>query len=57
MGEGITRRDYMMSGYATYILGSYGLVGVSMLIAFLWVKNQRRRTLKRLDQWFKRELH
>ncbi len=45
-----------MGGYASYIFGSYGFVCVSMAIAFILVKNQRVRTVKRLQQWFKREM-
>lgn len=45
-----------MTKYAPYILGSYGLAAICMCLLLCWVKQARRRTLKRLEQWFKREI-
>ncbi len=43
-----------MTNYMPYILSSYGLAAISMCLGLLWIRRQRRHTLKRLAQWFKR---
>lgn len=43
-----------MGGYSTYIWSAYGLVGLVFLMNLINIKFQRKRTRKKLQQWFKR---
>ncbi len=45
----------MMGGYANYIWPAYGLFFSVLLFHFLNLRHQKRRTLKQLQQWFKRQ--
>lgn len=42
-----------MGGYSAYVWPAYGLVALSLMSIFLSVKIQKKRTQKKLQQWFK----
>ncbi len=44
---------FSMGGYSAYVWPAYGLVGFTLLITVLSVKNQKKRTQEKLKQWFK----
>lgn len=44
---------FAMGGYAGYVWSAYGLVLVVMVGTLIGTAWQRKRTLKKLDQWFR----
>ncbi len=44
-----------MGGYSFYIWPAYGIVCVVLVMNLLGIKWQRTRTLRKLQQWFKRQ--
>jgi heme exporter protein D len=42
-----------MGGYAAYVWPAYGLVCGVLIIHFLSIKVQKKRTGRKLQQWFK----
>ncbi|RUR13296.1 heme exporter protein CcmD [Legionella sp. km772] len=44
---------FSMGGYANYVWPAYGLVSLTLVIIIVSVKNQRKRTHRKLQQWFK----
>ncbi|MFC3907731.1 heme exporter protein CcmD [Legionella dresdenensis] len=44
-----------MGGYSIYIWPAYGLVAVVLVMNLLGIRLQRQSTIKRLQQWFKKQ--
>lgn len=44
---------FSMGGYYAYVWPAYGLVSMALISAFLSTKIQKKRTLKKLQQWYK----
>jgi heme exporter protein CcmD len=42
-----------MGGYYAYVWSAYGLVGMTLMIVSISVTIQKKRTHKKLQQWFK----
>ncbi|WP_058441861.1 heme exporter protein CcmD [Legionella brunensis] len=46
---------WSMGGYAIYVWPAYGLVCAVLVMHILGIKSQHLRTIKKLQQWFKRQ--
>jgi heme exporter protein D len=42
-----------MGGYFAYVWPAYGIVSITLISAFISVRLQKKRTQKKLQQWFK----
>ena len=45
---------WLMGGYSMYVWPAYGIVCVVLTMNLLGIRWQRKRTRRRLQQWFKR---
>ncbi|SFL84088.1 heme exporter protein D [Legionella jamestowniensis DSM 19215] len=44
-----------MGGYSTYVWSAYALAALVLLGNILGIRVQRARTIRHLQQWFKRQ--